>query len=162
MSDNICKKIDDLLLEALNSEIEAEKFYKNASLKAQSNAGKSLFSKLAEFEQNHYSRVKKIIESRDNGLKIEKPDYCHDDLKVESEVEGEFEPNKSEIATVISLAIESEKKAQVRYRTIAEMFDDEVGKNIFYDFEREEKNHQKILEDEFYHLSNRGTIIWGE
>jgi rubrerythrin len=43
---------------------------------------------------------------------------------------------------------------------IAEMFDNQEGKQIFIDLSQEEKNHQRILEDEFYHLSNKGTIIW--
>ena len=77
-----------------------------------------------------------------------------------SEVEGEFEANKDEIVEVINLAIEAEKNAQNRYKQIAEMFDEKEGKNIFNDLAREERNHQKILEDEFYQLSNKGTIIW--
>ena len=46
--------LDNLLIEAMNSEIEAKNFYNNASKKAQSQAGKKLFRELAEFEQNHY------------------------------------------------------------------------------------------------------------
>jgi rubrerythrin len=42
--------INNLLIEAMNSEIEAKKFYENASEKAQSQAGKKLFNELAEFE----------------------------------------------------------------------------------------------------------------
>ena len=58
------------------------------------------------------------------------------------------------------MAIESEKSAQTRYKKIAEMFEDEKVKNIFTTLAYDERNHQKILEDQFYHLSNSGTIIW--
>lgn len=153
--------LDNLLIEAMNSEIEAKNFYNDASKKAQSQAGKKLFRELAEFEQNHYKRVKKIIESHNNRLEFEKTRIIKDKPKIHSEVEGEYEPNKDEIVTIINLAIDAEKKAQERYSKIAEMLDDDESKNIFYELAQDERNHQRILEDEFYQLSNKGTIVWG-
>lgn len=41
------------------------------------------------------------------------------------------------------------------------MFNDEEGKKIFNNLALDEINHQRILEDELYQLSNKGTIIWG-
>jgi rubrerythrin len=152
--------LDNLLIEAMNSEIEAKKFYENASMKAQSQAGKNLFKELAEFEQNHYDRVSKIIESRKNNIEIGKNQTINPKITINSEIQGEIESNKDEIVTVLNLAIDSEKKAQERYMKIAEMFDDEEGKLIFINLSEEERNHQRILEDEFYQLSNKGTIIW--
>jgi rubrerythrin len=154
------QQIEKLLVEAMNSEIKAKEFYENAATKAQSRSGKKLFTELAEFEQNHYERIKKIIESLNQNKKI-KNDECSVDIPfIKSEVEGEFEANKNEIINVINLAIEAEKNAQERYKQIAQMIDNEDGKNIFNDFAQEERNHQKILEDELYQLSNKGTIIW--
>ena len=40
------------------------------------------------------------------------------------------------------------------------MFDDTKAKKIFEKLAQDEINHQKILEDELYQLSNKGTIIW--
>ena len=80
--------------------------------------------------------------------------------KINSEIEGEFEPNKDEIVSVINMAIDAEKKAQERYTKIAEMIKDNENKIIFQNLALDEKNHQRILEDEFYHLSNKGIIIW--
>lgn len=40
------------------------------------------------------------------------------------------------------------------------MLEDSKEKDIFNSLAQEERNHQKILEDEFYHISNKGTIIW--
>ena len=152
-------EIDNLLVEALNSELEAKKFYNAASEKAKGQAGKNLFSELADFEQNHYERVKKIIESRSSQIDI-KSENVQDVKKINSEIEGEFEPNKDEIVTVINMAIDAEKKAQERYTKIAEIIEDNESKIIFQNLALDEKNHQRILEDEFYHLSNKGTIIW--
>jgi rubrerythrin len=155
----VMAKVDDLLIEAMNSEIEAKKFYEDASAKAQSQAGKQLFSELAEFEQNHYIRVKKIYELIQRKSVEEEFEEKQEIPTINAEVEGEFEPNKDEIVTVLTLAIDAEKKAQERYENIASLLDDDY-KNIFTTLAQEERNHQKILEDEFYQLSNKGTIIW--
>jgi rubrerythrin len=158
--ENSTTNIDYLLEEAMNSEIKAREFYLDASEKAKSKAGKKLFKELAGFEQNHYMRVKKIIESRNIGEKVQETELGQDFPTVRSEIEGEFEPNKDEIVMILNLAIESEKNAQVRYENIANMLEDSKEKEIFNSLAQDERNHQKILEDEFYHISNKGTIVW--
>ena len=153
-------EIDNLLVEAMNSELEAKKFYIDASDKAQSQAGKNLFKELAEFEQNHYERVKNIIISRTNNMEIQTSDVATQDISIKPEIDGEIESNKDEIITVLNMAIDAEIKAQERYRRIANLFDSEQSKKIFFNLSLDERNHQKILEDEIYQLSNKGTIIW--
>lgn len=158
--ENFTSNIDDLLLEAMNSEIKAKEFYLYASEKAESKAGKKLFKELADFELNHYKRVKRIIESRNIGKKVDEKTSGQEIPTVRSEIEGEIEPNKDEIVMVINLAIDAEKNAQARYEKIANMLEDSDEKDIFKGLAQEERNHQKILEDEFYHISNKGTIVW--
>ena len=148
--------IDSLLKEAMDSEEKAKEFYLYASQKAKSKAGKKLFKELADFEQNHYNQVKKIIESRNIGQKVKDSSSGQEIPSVRSEIEGEFEPNKDEVIMVINLAID----AQARYVQIAKMLEDDTEKEIFNNLAQDERNHQKILEDEFYHISNKGTIIW--
>jgi rubrerythrin len=152
--------LDDLLVEAMKSEMKAKEFYLNASTKAQSQAGKKLFRELGEFEQNHFERLKKIVESRNKGQSFKNLGSRQMIPMVRSEVQGEFEGNKDEIVEMIHLAVESEKNAYARYKEIAAMFKDAEGKNIFNELAEEERKHQRILEDEFYHISNNGTIIW--
>jgi rubrerythrin len=154
------QNLKNLLIEAMNSEIKAKEFYNNASDKAQSQAGKKFFKELANFEQNHYNKVKKIIETIDKGITIDSQDSRSDQPEIKPEVEGEFEPNKDEIVEVINLAIEAEKNAQERYRKIAKISTDDKIKDIFDNLANEERNHQRILENQFYHISNKGTIIW--
>ena len=50
--------LDKLLTEAMNAEEEARKFYADAANKASSEAGKRLFTELADFEQGHYDRLR--------------------------------------------------------------------------------------------------------
>ena len=154
-------KIDILLTEAMNAEVQAKKFYTEAAEKASSKAGRNLFSELADFEQGHYDRLKKIIESRNQGLKIESPTPVKE-IPVKAEVEGEFEPNKDEIVKVLGFGIDAEKKAQAKYWEIAKMFEDEEAKSIFNNMAEEERKHQAILENQFYAMSNTGKIIWGD
>ena len=156
----IDQNLKDLLIEAMNSEIKAKEFYLNASSKAQSNAGKNFFKELADFEQNHFEKVKEIIEEYTKDEKITCSEPCQEILNVKSEVEGEVEPNKNEIIEILDLAIKSEKEAHDRYQRIANMINDSEGKKIFGILANEEKNHQQILEHEIYHISNKGVIIW--
>lgn len=154
------ENVNALLHEAMESERKAMEFYKNASSKAKSHVGKQFFNELAEFEHNHYQKVKHIIELHKEGLSIEITSKEQPIPSIGPEVKGEIESNCDEIVDVIHLAIESEKSAQHRYIQIANMFDDKGAKHIFNTLATDEKNHQKILEDQFYHLSNKGTIIW--
>jgi rubrerythrin len=161
MNEDAKAKLDILLTEAMNAEVQAKKFYTEAAEKASSNAGRNLFKELADFEQGHFDRLKKIIESRNQGLKIESPAPARE-IPVKAEVEGEFEPNKDEIVKVLGIGIDAEKKAQAKYREIANLFDDEEGKTIFNNMAEEERKHQTILENQFYAMSNTGKIIWGD
>lgn len=162
MFNNELKKdnLEHLLEEALDSELKAKEFYLNAYNKAKSKSGKQLFKELAEFEQNHYDRVKEIIENQTGGKILNESKIKSKDIQIKPEIEGELEPNKDEIINVIYLAIESENKANERYRKISNLFDDEQGKKIFENLAQDELNHKRILEDELYQLSNKGTIIW--
>ena len=88
--------LDNLLIEAMNKELEAKNFYNNAAGKAKSKAGKKLFNELASFEQNHYEKVKGIIESRNKDRDIEVNSEAQEIMSIKSEIVGELEPNKDE------------------------------------------------------------------
>ena len=62
--------------------------------------------------------------------------------------------------SILSAAIDNEKIAGERYRGLAEETADPRGQAMFRDLANEEKIHQRILEDEFYSLSNEGTWGW--
>ena len=162
MTDQSHPSVDTLLTEAMKSEIDAENFYRDAAEKAQSQAGKKLFQELADFEHNHFEHVKSIIASREKGHKVEPPTTHREIPSIKSEVEGEFEPNKEEIVDLLGQGIKAEKEAQTRYAKIAELLDDQEGKEIFHGLAEDERRHHDLLEAQYYHISNKGTIIWGE
>ena len=45
---------------------------------------------------------------------------------------------------------------------IAQQLDDPEGKEIFQNLAEDERRHHDLLEAQYYHMSNKGTIIWGE
>jgi rubrerythrin len=156
------ESIDDLLLAAMGSEVIAKEFYLAASEKAKSQAGKQLFRELAEMEQSHYDNVKRVIESREAEAAVSLPPPGKPLPVLKGEIEGEFEPNKDEIAEVLIRGIEAEKRAQARYRTIADQINDPAGKELFARFAEDERRHQGLLEAEYYQISNKGKMIWGD
>lgn len=156
------ESLDDLLLAAMGSEAIAKEFYLEAAAKAKSKAGKQLFGELAEMEQAHYENVRRVIDERETEHAISLPPPGRQLPALKGEIEGEFEPNKNEIAEVLTRGIEAEKKAHARYRTIAEQISDPAGKELFARFAEDERRHQSLLEAEYYQISNKGAIIWGE
>ena len=52
------------------------------------------------------------------------------------------------------------QRAGYRDVLIRVFWDDEESKQIFLTLANDEFNHRRILEDEFYVLSNKGLIIW--
>ncbi len=164
--DNILKEmkgnVDELLIVALESELLASRFYKDAAKKSESSTARKFFRELSEYEMKHYENIKQIIEAREGHKKVKKLNIEKMKEKIKPEVKGEFEPNKTEIADVLTIAIDAEKKAYERYKRLAEKIEDEQGKKIFESLAEEERKHQRILEDEFYNISNKGVIIWGD
>lgn len=152
--------IDELLLSALGAELMAMEFYSSAAQKAQSSAGKNLFRELADFEHSHYEHVKEIIEARQKGKTLTLPAISPFDKVMKPEVAGEFEPNKDEIIDVLNLGIKAEREAQARYKKIANQIKDKKTKEIFINLSEDERRHLNLLENEYYQLSNKGTIIW--
>lgn len=152
--------IDDFLFAALNGELAAKRFYEDAASKSESDAGRKLFKELADFEQAHFDHIKEIIESRNAGKAIELSADTEAESRRASPAEGEIEPNKKDVAEVMIMAIEVEKSARARYERIAAMLSDPEERAIFEGLANSERVHQKILEDQFYQLSNEGTISW--
>ena len=152
--------VDDLLVVALNRELLARRFYREAAQSAQSQTGKKFFNEFADFELAHYNKIKEIITARNQGVKLDLPEPEADIKGIDPEVDGEFEPNKDEIVDVIIMAIQAEKDAQARYNKIADMLDDPEGEELFSRFANDERVHQRILEDQLYQMSNKGMIIW--
>ena len=62
------------------------------------------------------------------------------------------------MAGILGKAIENEKIAGERYQALAEETADPAGQDMFRELANEEQIHQRILEDEFFSLSNQGRL----
>ena len=60
------------------------------------------------------------------------------------------------------MAIKEEQKARKYYLEMAQKTADPLGKDMFKKLAREEEMHEKVLNDQFYSLSNKGIWTWGD
>ena len=156
--------LEEALDIAMDAELKAQAFYAQAAVEVQDPQGRDLLGRLAAFEQYHYQKLSDLARSlQEDGRFI-----AYETRTVEQfaptlaggEAAGTLFKELKDIAGVLSKAIENEKIAGERYRVLAEETDDPDGQDMFRKLANEEMVHQRILEDEFYSISNQGTWGW--
>ena len=156
--------IEEALDIAMNAELEAQAFYAQAAVEVQDRKGRDLLGRLAAFEQYHYEQLAKLTRSlQERGQFVE---YVGRQVEqFQPQVGGETAGTKldelRDLPGILSKAIENEKVAGERYFALAEATDDPAGRDMFRKLVEEEKVHLRILEDEFFSLSNQGVWSWG-
>jgi rubrerythrin len=155
--------LEEALNIAMDAELKAEAFYAQAAVEVQDPRGRDLLGRLSAFEQYHYQKLSELVRSlREDGRFIE-----YETREVEQfapivgsgEAAGTLLADMRDTVAILGKAIENEKKAGERYRELAEETADPDGQDMFRKLANEEKIHQRILEDEFFSLSNQG--VWG-
>ncbi len=161
MSQNL--GLEEALDIAMDAELKAQAFYAQAAVEVTDPQGKDLLGRLAAFEQYHYQKLAELARSlHQDGQFIE---YEARTIEQFAPLTPSGEAGASKLAdlqdmvTILSKAIENEKIAGERYRVLAEETSDPAGQAMFRNLSNEERIHQRILEDEFFSLSNRG--VWG-
>ena len=162
MSQNL--SLEAALQIAMDAEIKARDFYTQAATRTEDAAGRDLLGRLAAFEQYHYENLGELAKSLGKG---------GDFIDYETRSMEQFEPiaasgeavaskleEMNDMPSILSAAIENEKIAGQRYRTLSKETTDPRGRGMFRDLASEEMMHQRILEDEFFTLSNKGTWGW--
>jgi rubrerythrin len=158
---------------AMDAELKAGAFYAQASAEIQNPQGRDLLGRLASFEQYHYEQLAELSRSlQEDGQFIEyqtrtvtdfapgdRPGLLAAVVASGGEAAGIQPEDMSDAASILSKAIENEKLAGERYRMLAEKTEDASGRDMFQKLANEEMIHQRILEDEFFTLSNQG--VWG-
>jgi len=156
--------LEEALDIAMDAELKAQAFYAQAAIEIQDPQGRDLLGRLAAFEQYHYQKLAELARS----LQEEGQFIAYEARSVEQfapapaggEASGTQFDELENTAAVLSKAIENEKIAGERYRVLAEETDDPKGQDMFRQLANEEMIHQRILEDEFYSISNEGTWGW--
>ena len=155
--------LEEALGIAMDAELKALAFYAEAAAEIQDPHGRDLLSRLAAFEQYHYQKLSELARS----LQAEGTFIAYETRVVEQfeplvghgEVAGTLLEELKDVPGILTKAIENETIAGERYLVLAEEAGDAGGQDMFRKLANEEKLHQRILEDEFFSLSNRG--VWG-
>ncbi len=155
--------LEEALGIAMEAEFQAQAFYAQAAVRVQDPRGRDLLGRLAAFEQHHYEVLSELARSlKQTGEYVEYEGQTMAGVvpfRASSEAAGTLLAELGDEAGILTKAIENEKIAGERYRELAEKTADAKGQAMFQRLTREEEMHQRILEDEFYSLSNQG--VWG-
>jgi rubrerythrin len=155
--------LEEALDIAMDAELKAQAFYAQAAIEVQDPNGQDLLGRLAAFEHHHYQKLAELARSLyETGEFIEYETQTLEQflpLTVSGEAASTEFAELKDTASILTKAIGNEKIAGERYRALAEETDDPRGKDMFGKLSHEEQIHERILEDEFYSLSNQG--VWG-
>jgi rubrerythrin len=151
---------------AMLAETKARQFYLDAVKVVANERGKNLLQQLADFEQKHFDKLgelKASLEKANKYVKYKGTEFVPVTSAMKAEISGKIEPNKDDALNILTLAIEAENKASEHYQKMADMTNDELGKDMFLRMAKEENLHSRILNDEFFQLSNQGGVwLWGD
>jgi rubrerythrin len=155
--------LEEALDIAMKAEVKAQAFYAQAAAEVQDPQGRDLLGRLAAFEQYHYQKLAELARSlQEDGAFIEYETQTLEQFTPAvggGETEGTLLEELEDMPSILAKAIENEKVAGDRYRALAKETDDPDGQDMFRNLVNEEMIHQRILEDEFFSLSNKG--VWG-
>jgi rubrerythrin len=155
--------LEEALHIAMDAELKAQAFYAQAAVEVQEPHGRDLLARLAAFEQYHYQKLAELARSlEEHGRFIDYETRTIDQFAPSAggETAGTGVDEMKDVVSILSRAIDNEKVAGERYRALAEQTDDATGQDMFRKLANEESIHQRILEDEFFSLSNQGTWAW--
>lgn len=156
--------LEEAIAMAMEAELKAGQFYSTAALFVEDERGRDLLGRLAAFEEHHYQKLAELARSLNEGRGF--VEYQARLLSqfvpkvVLAETAGAEMEGMKDQAGVLSRAIEQEKIAGARYGVLAEQTEDPAGQRMFRQLVEEERLHQRVLEDEFFSLSNQGVWSW--
>ena len=156
--------LEEALDIAMEAELKAQAFYAQAAVQVQDRQGRDLLGRLAAFEQYHYQKLSELAASlQTDGQFI---DYemqtmaAFAPLLTTGEAAGTLLDEMPDQTAILTRAIENEMKAEERYAALADSTADAAGRAMFQNLATEERLHRRILDDEFFSLSNRGSWAW--
>ena len=146
MNQNKYKKI---IFSAIEREVEAYTFYSVVSKKATDKNIKSIFSKLAEDEQEHRRTLEVFLAKAPEKMHFsESQDYKIVDALVTPPLTADLKPVEG-----IVIAIKNELEAMQMYTQLANVSTDAAQKNIFLELATMERGHKSKLEDIYTNMA---------
>ena len=130
---------------AMANEVEAQKFYEDASAKMKDPHLKSMFQEFAKEEKRHREILKEIyISNRIGEYFDEGRDYKVSESFEEPELSTDMKP-----ADALALAMKKEEEAMGQYSALAEACPDAAKKQVFLDLAAMERGHKLKMENAF-------------
>lgn len=148
---------------AIRPEAEACSFYLTAAGKTQDEGGADMFRQLAEFEKHHAERLSALKASLDaDGSWIDYEGLPQASVPGPEAAGRPATGDHADALEALRIPIAAEEKAETEYRSLAKDAPDKAGREMFERLASEEATHRKLLDDQFYALSNRGVWLWGD
>jgi len=153
--------MEEALNVAIEAELKAQAFYAQAASWVQDPHGRDLLGRLAAFEQHHYQKLTELVRTLQLGGQfiVYEPHTIDQFAPLAGPPTGGETVQMENEASILGQAIRMEKIAGERYRVLGDETTDPAGQTMFRRLANEEQVHQRILEDEFFNLSNQG--VWG-
>jgi rubrerythrin len=156
----------DAIKASMGAEMDAHNFYSRTARKTQNAKGRDMFSQLADFEINHFRHLKALYDSlkgEGKWIAYSGSEFSMKGKKitVDLSIKGGVGSQADDI-DALSMAIKEERKAQKYYLEMAQETADPLGRDMFKKLAREEELHERVLNDQFYSLTNRGLWTWGD
>lgn len=135
----------EIIKQAIANEVEARKFYENASATLTDPYLKKMFASLADEEKKHRDILTKIYTSDTVGNYFsETRDYKIAETVDEPELSMDMKP-----ADAFALAMKKEESAMKQYTEMANMCDDADKRQVFLDLAAMERDHKLKMETAF-------------
>lgn len=128
---------------AVENEVEAHEFYKDAAEKIEDKTLKSTFKELAEEEKKHEMILKSYFDKKQDEMKFDETK----DYKVAETVEEQKLSTDMSFKDAIALAMKKEQEAMDMYQQFANASEEEQQKQTFLELVKMEKGHKTRLED---------------
>ena len=144
------KKYKQIILDAVQIEIEAKEFYDKISKQIKDDYLKELFEGFSKEEGKHAEILTQIL----NQEKIEVSNFNFEtDFKVSETIEMPEVNENMDLKNAIGLAMKNEEIAMKNYLLLADSCDDPQLKNVFQDLAAMERGHKNMMEAEFVNVA---------
>lgn len=135
----------DILEAAIQSEVEAENFYKQVADRVTDGYLKGMFLRFAEEENKHGKILKGFRNNKAAAISFAKvPDYHVAETVPEPDLSLDMKP-----VDAIALAMKKEEAAMIHYRQLAEACTDDDQRNVFLELAAMELEHKTKMEQAF-------------
>jgi rubrerythrin len=133
-----------ILKMAINNEVEAYEFYKQAETKSKDGNLKSIFAELAGEEMKHKKTLEGFLnnEALELNFSVSGPDY-----KIAESLELPKLTSDMSFSDGVALAIKKEQEAMDMYQQFADASINQAQKNTFLELAKMELGHKVKLEE---------------